>query len=136
MKFKEEVIARILEGIRKGLPIKLAASLSGVHYATMRSWIKDAEKGEDPAKVDFLRRYKQAESECAEKCVDIIQKAGIKHWQAAAWLLERRYPEYFGLRKAAELVAPTDDTDDEQDSGWEAYPDEVKPPAAQAKKKK
>jgi len=34
-----------------------------------------------------------------------IRTAGEKSWRAAAWALERRYPERYGLRKAGSYRA-------------------------------
>lgn len=61
-----------------------------------------------------------------EYCLDVIRTAALKHWQAAAWILERRYPEEYGSRKAAEIPY-TNDADEEEEGLWEAYPEEVQP---------
>ena len=127
-KFSEDVVERILTGIRKGLPIKMAASLAGISYPALRQWIKQGEAGEDPRKVDFVERYRKAEAECAERCLEMIDAASLKQWQAAAWLLERRYSDVYGQRKAFEIQRSDDEEEGDDSDKWEKYPEEVRPP--------
>jgi hypothetical protein len=47
--------------------------------------------------VEFLQAIKDSEGEGAETCLAVIRKAALDGiWTAAAWLLERRYPDLYG----------------------------------------
>ncbi len=89
---------RIVEAIRKGLPLKLAAAAGGVSYNSFVRWRNDGSAPDAPPHFRaFLGRVRQAEAEAAMRHLDLIEKAAKKlNWQAAAWMLERRHPDLFG----------------------------------------
>ena len=55
--------------------------------------------------VQLFQAVQKAESDAVARNVAVIQTAAKKSWQAAAWWLERRYPEEFATnrRELAEL---------------------------------
>lgn len=53
--------------------------------------------------MDLLERVKQAEAEAESRMVETIVEASVDTWQAAAWYLERRYPDDFGKRIRADI---------------------------------
>lgn len=94
-KYTPERVKRILEAIRQGATYELAAAYGGIHYDTFNEWRQDPEKGE------FSEAIKLAEGEAAMKWLKKIDAAANRgEWQAAAWKLERRYPESYGRRQA------------------------------------
>jgi hypothetical protein len=48
--------------------------------------------------LEFLEAVEKSQSESQERLVGIVANAAIDHWQAATWMLERRFPKQFGLR--------------------------------------
>lgn len=89
--------ALIVKAIRKGLPYKLAAAAGGVSYNTFVRWRNDGSNPDGPPHFrQFLNQLRQAEAEAAQRLVGLIEKAGNTQWQAASWMLERRYPDLFG----------------------------------------
>jgi hypothetical protein len=88
-KYSPECVARIVEAIEQGSTYELAASYAGIHYDTFRVW-----QAEKPA---FSEAVKAAEGRAALKWLKLIEQAAKDgSWQAAAWKLERRYPEKYG----------------------------------------
>lgn len=90
-KLGPEVKQRVLEAIRLGATYELACQYAGIHRASLHRYRKDAtfatevEKAEGQAVVGWLARIEQA--------------ARDGEWTAAAWKLERRYPEVYGRRR-------------------------------------
>lgn len=88
---------RIVEAIRRGLPYKLAASAGGVSYNTFVRWRNEGTRPKAPRQLrEFRDQVRTAESEAARRFLGLIEAAAERNWQAAAWMLERRYPDLFG----------------------------------------
>ncbi len=93
--------ARIVKAIRRGLPYKLAATAGGVSYTTFIRWRNEGTKPDSPPHFrQFLNQLRIAEAEAAERLVGLIEKRAKDHWQAAAWILERRHPDLFSKHAA------------------------------------
>lgn len=72
-----------------GSTYELAASYAGISYQTFLDWQK--------SKSEFLDTVKLAEGKAAVKWLSVIEQAANDGtWQAAAWKLERRYPNQYG----------------------------------------
>lgn len=88
-----------MQAVRTGAPWYMAAAAGGVSKATLMDWKARGRAGEQPF-ADFLDRLQRSEAEGAVAVLGIIQDAAKGGtWQAAAWILERRYPKQFALRK-------------------------------------
>jgi hypothetical protein len=85
-----ETAAKICEAIRKGVTYKLACDYAGICFETFNEWRKA-----DPA---FSDQVKDAEGEGVVELIDIIRQSARENWTAAAWILERRYPQDYGRR--------------------------------------
>ena len=93
------VAQRIIAAVECGAPWYMAAAAGGVNPATLRDWKARARDGEEPFAA-FYARLQKAEASGAVAVLNIIQNAAREGtWQAAAWILERRYPKQFALRK-------------------------------------
>lgn len=97
-KYKPELIRKICKYISEGSSNKDAALLAEISEETFYAWQR--------SKLEFSESIKKAEAERKRHLIDIVFKAAEKQWTAAAWYLERVYPEEFGLRK--ENQAPDD----------------------------
>ena len=90
-KFTEPVKRKLLEGIGIGLTYELAARYAGIHEATLYHYLAKGREGE-PGFLEFFEEFKKAEARCAAGSLGvIIQAAQDGRWQAAAWMLERRF---------------------------------------------
>lgn len=116
----------IIDNLTLGMPATKVVNLAGVAYSTFRLWVHTGEEiaeklQQNPALeselneneqllLDFSQAVKEAEARGMRNNLALIQKAArgdpendIKpQWQAAAWLLERQYPEYFAKKTGVE----------------------------------
>ena len=100
------VVTRLAEALRVGHTRATAAALAGIGESTLYSWIATANQPNPSHEyIDFLEAIKQAEREGEDELVGLIRAAANRTWQAGAWLLERRYPDRWGRKLKAEVVA-------------------------------
>lgn len=105
-KLDDEVAARIADAVRLGAPLYMAARAGGVSATTLGEWKRRGRDGEEPF-ASFLCAIKRAEAEAATTALGVIRGAAeAGTWQAAAWLLERRFAKTFALRR--EVKAPAE----------------------------
>lgn len=88
-KLTPDVQERICQAIAIGATYELAAKYGGVAYETFRRW-RDGNRA-------FCAAVEDAEGRAAVGWLAKIEKAANEGaWQAAAWKLERRYPQEYG----------------------------------------
>lgn len=98
-KLGPDVKERILQALRIGATYEHACAYAGISNDTLWRYRKDAafrmevEKAEGQAVVGWLAKIEKAASD--------------GEWTAAAWKLERRYPELYG-RRVQEVRARVD----------------------------
>ena len=106
-KLTAEVEERLVHAISVGATYKDACTCAGISFQTFLNWKKRAQRaveqvgerdGEpetaDPF-VEFFDHIKKAQGEAAVGWLAMIGKAARRDWKAAAWMLERRYPESY-----------------------------------------
>ena len=107
------ITKRIILAVEKGLPRRTTAKLARISPATYNKWLAAGKAG-DPVYKEFYDRVSEAEARGEEELVGIIRKAAhVGTWQAAAWLLERRIPKKYGLRKPDMFEKPMSDAEAE-----------------------
>jgi transposase len=88
-KYTPETVKRLTDAIALGATDKLACAYAGIDESTFYAWLK--------AKTEFSDAIKEAEGKGAITWLAKIEKAATDgNWQAAAWKLERRYPQMYG----------------------------------------
>jgi transposase len=109
-KLDEDVVARLLQVLRVGGYPEAAAEVAGIHAATYYRWMARGEAaGDEPKDApfrDFRERVEQARAEGETRNVAIIAQAAQTQWQAAAWLLERQFPERWARPAPREHAKP------------------------------
>lgn len=95
-KLTEELIDRMVELKSDGLSNRDICCAVGIHEATLYRWI-----GEPRTKLQraLNEALKKAEAAYKRTLLDTIRSAALsrsQYWTAAAWLLERKYPDEFG----------------------------------------
>lgn len=99
-KFTAAVEEKIVHAVKHGATYELAALYAGVERTTVWRWIERGEAEEEGPYHDFAIKIHEAEGTAAVECLAVIKGASSAQWQAAAWLLERRYPMTFGRSEA------------------------------------
>ena len=102
-KLDPAVTQRIIELIRAGNCLEVAATTAGIHRTTLQRWLRN---GRDQARgryKRFLISVERAQAECESRDVALIAKAAASDWKAAAWRLERRLPRRYGPRIQATI---------------------------------
>ncbi len=121
-KLTPETTKKLTDAIRQGATYEHACNYAGIHYGTFCEW---RTLGESGRKVysEFSDAIKKAEGDATIKWLAIIDRSATGgNWQAAAWKLERRYPEDYGRPESRATKATTADKELERD-WWQANQD-------------
>jgi hypothetical protein len=102
----EPYIDKLEQAILIGATYELAAMYAGISDKTFERWRRQAETARPGTPLALLReRLKQAEGRAAITWLAKIEKAASDgDWRAAAWKLEKRWPEVYGRRLQADLT--------------------------------
>jgi hypothetical protein len=95
-KLTPEVLKGICDALEVAVPIELAAATNGVADRTLRDWMAKGERGIEP----YAEFYAAATRARAKAACNLTARAlsGGPGSAQATWLLERRFPEYYGTR--------------------------------------
>jgi len=108
----DEVFEQLLDATRAGAGLNIAAQVVGISPWTVRRWLREAaileSQGADPDSDIRLRlafALPKARAERAVTALKQLEKAAQdpRYWTAAAWYLERTYPEIYGRQDRAPL---------------------------------
>lgn len=94
----------IIQAIGLGATIKQACSIAGIAPDTFRRWRKLASEETEPYHTLFLELEMSADRAIARKLAVIDQASQGGTWQAAAWWLERNYPDMYALVNRTEFT--------------------------------
>jgi hypothetical protein len=95
----EEIERRILAVVRTGADLAVAAEAAGISRSTLHRWRARGEGEGEGRFFEFEAALARAEAEAEARLVALIARAGERHWQAAAWLLPRRFGERWSLAR-------------------------------------
>ena len=106
-----EVVDGILRFRGEGIPLRMICGRYGISRTRMDRWMSQGEEDVDEGKdTPCSRLYvgmAKAETAVAERCMSGILKAGEadggRNWAALAWLMERCFPEEYGLARRADV---------------------------------
>lgn len=102
----------ILELLAAGVPVTLATAAAGVARSTFYQWMQTDDR--------WRRDVDAAQVASVAPLIDRIRSAAEQgQWQAAAWLLERRWPSEFGRRDTTRI-----DTTPRRVPEWDTLTDE------------
>jgi transposase len=88
-KYTPQTVAKIVQAIELGATYALAAGYAGITFETLNVWRK--------TKSGFSEALQEAEGKAAITWLAKIEReASNGDWRAAAWKLERRYPQDYG----------------------------------------
>lgn len=104
--------------ILAGNYIETAAAVHGIDRSTLYAWMKEGARlareeretydERETLLIDFSVTIKRALAESEAAIIAGIRAAGMleTHWQALAWLAERKWPDRFGRRTVVRVASP------------------------------
>jgi hypothetical protein len=97
-KLSDELVEKLLGLIRAGNYVSTAVRAVGISRPLFYQWL---DRGQSSAEIDapfreFRESVEHARAEAEARAVTQIANAARESWQAAAWLLERQYPDRWG----------------------------------------
>lgn len=106
-KLTDERQARIMELIRQGCPQGVAARRSGLSERQFYDWCARGRAARSGKYHDFWNALEQAQAIAEATLVLRMQVHAQADWRAAAWMLERRFPDRWKQHKAVEQTVTT-----------------------------
>ena len=104
-KLTPQVQARIVQAIVGGNDITVAAAYAGIHKAQFYRWLEKGEQQQQGIYRAFRDAIQKAQADAETRNVALIAKAAQEGtWTAAAWWLERKYPERWGRKDRHEVT--------------------------------
>lgn len=123
-KFSRELADKVLGFIRAGAYMETAAAAAGISKDTLYAWLRDGARGKNPDLAAFSDAVEKAAAEAELRDLLTIGKAAQggevlrdvtitrpdgttqrdrqlapPQWQAAAWRLERKFPDRYGVAR-------------------------------------
>lgn len=100
-KFSQERAEKLLQAVRSGNHLSVAARFAGISYDTLKRWVLKADEPGAPEELrEFAESLERARAESEVIALAKIQRAASEGaWQASAWFLERSWPERWGRRE-------------------------------------
>lgn len=97
-KLTADVRKKILTCLRAGTYLETAAAMAGIHRDTLRVWLLTGAVKPRSIYGAFALEAEKAMASSEMRDLNIIRAAAKTQWTAAAWRLERRFPERYALR--------------------------------------
>lgn len=105
------VVDGILRLRGEGIPLRMICGRYGISRTRMDRWMsqgeEDVDEGKDTPCARLYVGMAKAETVVAERCMSGILKAGEaeggRNWAALAWIMERCFPEEYGLARRADV---------------------------------
>jgi len=94
-KYNQGVVDALVEILSKGLSISAACGYVGIDRKTFYNW-----KEKYP---EFAIAIDATKFELEARLLSKIEEHGEKDWRCYAWILERRYPQDWSLKREVEL---------------------------------
>ena len=105
MKYNKKTSGLVLKALASGKNRVESAKIGGITYKTYCEWYNKYPDFKELTDEILLIRNEVEK----EDLISTIKVASKTSWQAAAWFLERKYPEEFALRKQqVELTGKVD----------------------------
>lgn len=104
-KLTEQLIETIAQAIRVGAYVETAVALAGVSKDSFYRWLRQAESDDSTLlTVKLSDAVKKTLAESEKRDLDVIDKAAQEgEWTAAAWRLERKFPNKWGRQSKVQL---------------------------------
>jgi len=106
LKLNEQLLETVKKWITEGNYVTTACQSVGISKATFYNWMGKGEKATGGLFRKFYEAVQEATAKAEQKYVGVITDAANKGtWYAAAWWLERRYPDRWGRRERLDVTS-------------------------------
>jgi hypothetical protein len=106
-----EIQEKIVQCILRGAYVETAVTYAGVSKQAFYNWLKRGNREKEGIYRRFVDAIEKAMSESELTDILIVDKSAKGgQWQAAAWRLERRFPQRWGRRTEVSLDEETTNT--------------------------
>ena len=102
-----EIQKIICSALLAGGFLETSIVVGGISKSTFYKWMKRGEREKSGPYREFMDAIKKALATAEVKFLNVIGTASGSQWQAAAWILERRWPKKFARRYVPEGSHPT-----------------------------
>jgi hypothetical protein len=102
----KEMIQMASKMILEGATDKAAMEMLGISHDTWYKWIEKGEKqrgDKESLYSEFADSLKKAKARLQYDCIHLIKTAAKSEWQAAAWILERRFSEDYAKKDRLDM---------------------------------
>ena len=101
----EQMIKQAGAMVAEGMTDRAVQDMIGISHDTWYKWMNRGEDEEEtePLYSEFAETIKKAKSRLQYDCIHAIKEASRREWQAAAWLLERKWSEDFGKKDRIDM---------------------------------
>ena len=104
-KLTPELQDKIVQAIRMGNYVETAVAYAGIHKDTFYNWLQRGKDEPGSIYADFSDAVEKAKADSEVRDVALIEKAATDgSWQAAAWKLERKFPQKWGRVTRTEIT--------------------------------
>ncbi|MCS1351159.1 hypothetical protein [Mechercharimyces sp. CAU 1602] len=100
-KLTPDVQQKILDAIRLGNYLETAAAYAGISKSTLYDWLRRGEREKSGRYKEFSDAVEKHLAEVEVRDLAVITRAAQENWRAAAWRLERKFPDRWGYRKGS-----------------------------------
>ena len=107
-KLSPEIQEKIIVAVRNGNYIETAAQFAGINKDTLYRWLHLGAQQDTGAYHDFSDALHKALAQSEMMDVATITRASADQWQAAAWRLERKFPDRWGRTVKVNFSVMTD----------------------------
>jgi len=90
---KKAAYKLLLDNLRLGNSITDSCKFAGISREAYYQWLRNKTR---KAEIE------KAELEPKKRCIALVLKAALTHWQASAWYLERKHGKEFALQQKLE----------------------------------
>lgn len=109
MTFSREKAQKVIDLVRQGNYLNVAAKAAGYSVGTVHYWIqtgegKNKERGPDEDTIWFAQEVRKAEAECETGLVEKLLAALPKEPRLIIEFLARRWPERWGKREVSTII--------------------------------
>ena len=116
-KLDPAVTQRIVDLVRAGNYLEVAATTVGIHRTTLHRWLRLGRDQPRGRHRKFLVAVEKAQAESESRDVALIARASTTDWKAAAWRLERKMPRRYGPRVQLAVLQELDEVLDRLKAG-------------------